>query len=213
VACCAHARACRRIYRRARVCAFRHALAPPSTLSRSHTHTHTHTCTCTHVYSHKKIQTHARRCLRPHMSTAFTAASKTSSQCTHKRCSTANSTRRPDTASRPCFPPPNRKRRILLQTKPLPGCHPTPLYPPKVALFEQVALALPWLGGTDAWFFDCIPWEELMRDINSPNGTCLIAPTRVLSSEARRLSWVVDKEGGGGGAERAFLSAAWLFCT
>ncbi|KAI8469138.1 MAG: hypothetical protein J3K34DRAFT_522411 [Monoraphidium minutum] len=66
----------------------------------------------------------------------------------------------------------------------------------QVEVFRAVARSLFWLGDDrTSWFFDCTSWEELLADISSPNGTCLMAPAGLTPDGAPRLSWVIDKSG------------------
>lgn len=64
----------------------------------------------------------------------------------------------------------------------------------QVELFKEISRRIYWLGDIRSWTFDCVPWTDLLDDLNSPNGTCLIAPA-VGAYDVYRPSWVVDKEG------------------
>lgn len=142
---------------------------------------HPCTCTCTHapaahtrthVYTHTNTHAHTHVLRTRHHATVSAFNPTTCSFC----------------------PTPNKDTLSSTHTSPT-RTHAPP--PHQIELFKQVAVNLPWLGGSRSWFFDCMSWEQLFYDINSPNGTCLIVPSRIASNEVSRMSWVVDKEGEG----------------
>ncbi|KAI8472841.1 MAG: hypothetical protein J3K34DRAFT_457589 [Monoraphidium minutum] len=66
--------------------------------------------------------------------------------------------------------------------------------------FRMLAQRVEWLADFDDWFFDCMTWTPMIADLGNPNGTCMLAPSDIPSSDAyfrtgATLSWVTTKEG------------------
>jgi len=65
----------------------------------------------------------------------------------------------------------------------------------QVELFTEIARHTDWLSDFRSWTFSCLDWKEMIADLQSPNGTCLVAPSALGSYDVERQSRVVDKEG------------------
>ncbi|KAI8466415.1 MAG: hypothetical protein J3K34DRAFT_395609 [Monoraphidium minutum] len=65
----------------------------------------------------------------------------------------------------------------------------------QVELFKEISRRVYWLGDARSWAFSCLPWRELLADLASPNGTCMVAPAGMGALNVANPSWVVDKEG------------------